>query len=67
MSNIDEYTDLDGVRYIAVEKGGCRECAHFDPFEIATAGCRAAAECRPRFRADGRAVVWVTAEGESAS
>jgi hypothetical protein len=63
MTDENNYTDAAGVRYVAeVAKGMCIGCAHDDDNAYCNSGCRAAAPCVARDRADKRSIIWVKAE-----
>lgn len=61
--NENEYTDADGVRFVAVERDGCKGCGMLPTFSGA---CLAATPCSAKVRADGRWIIWVDAKEVSA-
>ena len=62
MTSENEYTDVDGVRYVAKMNTGCNGCAAENPGRML---CRELPPCTPKRRKDGRSVIWVKAEDGS--
>jgi hypothetical protein len=61
---MNEYTDKDGVRYVAVDNTppeSCDGCA----MQLSEAACIAAPECTEYHRKDRRPIIWVRADKET--
>lgn len=59
---MNEYTDEDGVRYVAEPATDwCCGCA----MQLSEAACLAAPECTEYYREDRRPIIWVRADKET--
>ena len=65
MDNTENRFKHDGVWYIAVEQGGCRNCA----FKTGKSGCKVTFQsvpaCRNEERKDNRSVIFVESDADN--